>query len=129
MVFRELVRRGYDVVPVNPAMTEVEGRRCYPRVQDVQPPVEAALVMTPPARTADVVRDCVAAGVRRVWLHRGTGAGSASEEALAVCQASGLEPVVDLCPFMALPGAGWFHGAHAFLRGGGRQHLHHPSVG
>jgi uncharacterized protein len=116
-VMRELLRRGYDVVPVNPALAEAEGRRCLARVQDAAPPVEGALLLTPSARTEEAVRDCIAAGVRQVWMHRGVGAGSASPEAVALCRSHGVEPVTDLCPFMALPGAGWFHRAHAFLRG------------
>jgi predicted CoA-binding protein len=115
-VLRELARRGHDVVPVHPALAEAEGRRCFARVQDVAPPVAAAIVMTPPDRAAEVVRDCAAAGVRTVWFHRGAGSGSASAEALALCRANGIEVVSDLCPFMALPDAGWLHRAHAFLR-------------
>lgn len=116
-VLRELVRRGYDVVPVNPSVAELEGRRCFPRVQDITPPVAAALLMTPPARTSDAVGDCLAAGVRQVWMHRGTGPGAATPEAIARCRAAGVEPIVDLCPFMALPDAGWFHRLHGRLRG------------
>jgi uncharacterized protein len=122
-VFRELLRRGYDMVPVNPALAEAEGRRCYARVQDIEPGVQAALLLTPPARTAEVVRDCLAAGIRQLWLHRGTGAGSASPEALELCRAAGVQPVTDLCPFMALPDAGWFHGLHAWMRGAARRPL------
>jgi predicted CoA-binding protein len=117
MVFRELLRRGLDVVPVNPALQAAEGRRAFARVQDIEPSVQGALLMTPASRTADVVRDCLAAGVRHLWLHQGAGAGSASPEALALCQASGLTPVTGLCPFMAFPDAGWFHRLHRLFRG------------
>jgi len=115
-VMRELLRRGYDVVPVNPAGGEAEGRPLLARVADAVPPVEAALLMTPPARTAEAARQCLAAGVRLLWLHRGGGAGASSPEALALCRAAGVEPVTGLCPFMALPGAGWFHRLHGFFR-------------
>lgn len=115
-LLRELSGRGLEVVPVNPALDEVEGRRCFARVQDVSPPADAALVLTPPARTAAVVRDCLAAGIRRVWLHRGAGAGAASPEALALCADAGVEVVRDLCPFMALPDAGWPHRLHHAFR-------------
>ena len=57
-------RRGYDVVPVHPTLKQAEGRTCFARVQDVSPPVEAALLMTPPAVTEQVVRDCAEAGVK-----------------------------------------------------------------
>lgn len=116
LVFRELVRRGHDVVPVNPAMREAEGRPCFARVQDVDPPADAAILMTPPARTEEVVRDCLAAGVRRVWLHRGAGPGSATPGALTLCKESGILAVHGLCPFMAIPGAAWPHRLHGALR-------------
>jgi predicted CoA-binding protein len=121
MVFAELARRGMDVVPVNPALAEVDGRRAFPWVAEVAPAADAALLMVPPARAAESVRDCLAAGVRRIWFHRGAGAGSASDEALALCRAAGVEPVQGLCPFMVLPHAallphrlhGWFRRRHA----------------
>jgi predicted CoA-binding protein/mannose-6-phosphate isomerase-like protein (cupin superfamily) len=116
LVLRELARRGYDVVPVHPAMREAEGRTCFARVQDVSPPAEAALLLTPPAVTEQVVRDCAAAGVSRVWMHRGGGAGAASEAAVAFCEAHGIAVVRDLCPFMALPDAGVGHRLHGFFR-------------
>jgi predicted CoA-binding protein len=116
MVLRELARRGLDVVPVNPALAEAEGRRCFARVQDVAPPADAALLLTPPARTEAVLRDCLAAGVRRVWLHQGAGPGAATPAALSLCAAAGIEAVHGLCPFMALPDAGFPHRVHHFFR-------------
>ncbi|HYY72940.1 MAG TPA: CoA-binding protein [Candidatus Bathyarchaeia archaeon] len=71
--FQELTRRGYDVVPVNPNLPEFQGRRCFARVQDIQPPVQAALLITSPEVTDTVVRDCAEAGIPRVWMHRGAG--------------------------------------------------------
>jgi predicted CoA-binding protein len=118
LLLRELARRGYDVVPVNPsaAGAELDGRRACSRLRDVAPPVDGAIFFTAPGQTAGAVEDALAAGVRRLWFHRGTGAGAVSPEALAVCRAAGVEPVTGLCPFMALPDAGWFHRAHGFLR-------------
>jgi uncharacterized protein len=115
-VMKELVARGYDVVPVSPAGGEIAGRAAFATARDVVPAPEAALLMTPPSRTAGAVADCLAAGVRKIWLHRGAGAGAASPEALALCRAAGVEPVTDLCPFMVLADAGWFHRVHGYFR-------------
>jgi predicted CoA-binding protein len=117
-VARELTRRGYDLVPVNPAAAgeALEGARAVARVQDAQPPVEAALLMTSPTQTDAALADCVAAGVKKVWLHRGGGQGAASPGALAYCQAHDLDAVHDLCPFMALPGAALGHRLHGWVR-------------
>lgn len=115
-IFRELGRRGYQAVAVNPAMTQVEGAPCWARLADIHPPVEWALLFTPPRATEEVVVEALAAGVRRIWMHRGAGAGAGSDAALAFCRAHGIEVVAGLCPFMALPGAGLPHRVHGFFR-------------
>src|ERR1700750_381284 len=63
-LFREFWLRGYEVVPVNPQASEVQGRRCFARVLEIDPPVKAALLMTAPATTERAVKDCLEAGVR-----------------------------------------------------------------
>jgi predicted CoA-binding protein len=120
-LLRELRRRGHEVVPVNPAGGEMEGIPVLARVADARPPVDAAILLTPPGRTEEAVRACLDAGVRALWLHRGGGPGSATPEAVALCRARGVEPVTDLCPFMAFADAGWGHRLHGWFR---RRALH-----
>src|SRR6185437_12244859 len=72
-LFREFQARGYDVVPVNPAAGEIEGQRCFPDLRSVAPRVSAVLLMTSPAVTQAVVRDCAEAGVALVWMYRAGG--------------------------------------------------------
>jgi uncharacterized protein len=116
-LFEEFIRRGYDVVPVNPNTAQVQGRRCFARVQDIQPPVDAVLVMTPPEVTESIVNDCAAAGIRRVWMYRGaTGKGSVSAKALALCEERGIDVVPGQCPFMFLPHSAGVHRLHGFVR-------------
>jgi predicted CoA-binding protein len=114
-LFRELRQRGYDVVPVHPELTSVDGVPCARKLQEVHPPVEGALLMTPPAATERVVHDCAEAGVARVWMHRGAGRGAVSPAAVAFCRERGIAVVEGACPFMFLPGAGLVHRAHGFL--------------
>jgi predicted CoA-binding protein len=115
MLFREMCNRGYDMIPVNPAASELESRRCFRRVQQIDPPAEGALVMTPPRDTERVVRDCAEAGIRRVWMHRGGGQGAVSKEAADFCHQKGIGLVEGYCPFMFLSGAPFFHRVHGFL--------------
>jgi uncharacterized protein len=115
MLFKELRRRGYDVVPVNPKMTELWGPRCFARVQEIQPPVDGALLMTSPSVTETVVRDCAEAGIRRVWMYRAVGQGAVSDKAVDFCRERGIAVVPGECPFMFLPKSG-FHRIHGFIR-------------
>jgi predicted CoA-binding protein len=114
-IWQELRQRGYDAVPINPNATELDGKRCYAHVQDVQPPVEGVVVMTPASATEQVVRDCDTAGVKHVWLHKGAGggAGAVSKGAVEYCEQHGMDVVAGFCPYMFLPGTPFFHGLHA----------------
>jgi predicted CoA-binding protein len=73
-------------------------------------------VMVPASQAEGVARDCLDAGVRRIWFHRGAGPGSASPEALELCVARGVTPISNLCPLMVIQGAGWPHRLHGWLR-------------
>jgi predicted CoA-binding protein len=115
-LFEEFRKQGYDMVPVNPNAREVLGQPCFARVQDIQPPVDAALLMTTAEITDKVVSDCAAAGVRRIWMYRAGGRGAVSEKAVAFCHEHGIQLVPGQCPFMFLPGAGGVHKFHGFVR-------------
>lgn len=114
-VLRAFTDRGYDAVPVNLAGGEVEGRKMARALGEIQPPVEAALLLTPARATDGVVRECAEAGVRHVWMHRGAGRGAVSDEAVAFCRDRGIEVVAGACPFMFLPGTGFGHQMHRFF--------------
>ena len=115
-LLRELLRHGYDAVPVNPALGEAEGVRAFARVSDVDPPPASAILLVPARRADEAVRDCLVARVRRVWFHRGSGPGAACPSALALCRANRIEVVQGLCPLMALPGSSFPHRLHGAVR-------------
>jgi predicted CoA-binding protein len=116
MLFRELKSRGYDLAPVNPNVSEVEGIPCRGHVKDVSPPVDGALVMTSASACNQVVRECAAAGIQHIWMYRATGKGAVDPYAVEFCEKNGIEVVVGECPFMFLPDAGLLHRVHGFCR-------------
>ena len=101
-IYRRLRDTGYEVVPVNPNAEEVEGDACYPSVTALSPPPDGVLIATTPAAAVRVARECVAAGVPRVWMHRSFGAGSVSDAATAVCRDAGIAVLDGGCPMMFL---------------------------
>jgi len=115
-LFHEFLERGYDAVPVNPVAQEIEGRRCFARVPEIQPPVDGVLLMTSPAVTESIVHDCADAGVKRVWMYRATGRGAVSPEAVQFCEDHGISVIPGECPFMFLPDNGWVHQLHGIMR-------------
>ena len=112
VLFRELLGRGYTLLPVHPAAEEIEGLKVFRRVADISPAPAAALLLTPPAGSANCVEDCARAGVRMVWLYRSVALGSVTPEALAACARHGLQVIEGECPFMFLPNPGLIHALH-----------------
>lgn len=108
-IYRRLKEVGYDVVPVNPKAAEVEGATCYPDLRSVPGAIDGVMVASPPGSGAEIARQALERGVRRVWFHRSIGEGSVSEEAARVLRAGGVEPIVGGCPLMFCGKVDVFH--------------------
>ncbi|MCU0267330.1 MAG: CoA-binding protein [Acidimicrobiales bacterium] len=115
-VYRELRDRGYELFPVNPHAELVEGDPCLPDVASLPDGIDGAIVMVPPEASAGVVEACIARGIPRVWLHKGGGPSSATDEAVALCREHGIEVVDGACPMMFAEPVAWFHRVHRFER-------------
>lgn len=99
-VFRKLKQFGYDVVPMNPRASEVEGVTCYASITAVQHPLDGVVIATAPAIADEVVRQSADHGVRRVWFDRSFGTGSVSDGSVRTCHVRGIAPIVGGCPLM-----------------------------
>ena len=115
-LFRELRNRGYDVVPVHPGVREIEGVRCFDSVRAIEPPLTSVLLMTTPAVTGKVVRECAEAGVERVWMYGAGKPGAVSAEAVGFCESKGIAVIPGECPFMFLPAGAWYHRVHGWVK-------------
>ena len=89
----QMLRHGWQIVPVNPFVDEVFGERCYPSLADIGGPVDLVNVFRPAADAVDVVRQAVAAGAPAVWLQSGI----TSAEARAIATSAGVDYVEDRC--------------------------------
>ncbi len=100
LIYRRLRDTGHRVFAINPHATEVEGDVCYPSVAAVPEDLDGVVVVTTPEVAQETVEACAAAGVPRVWLHRGLGPGSSSEEAVSFCHEHGIDVIPGGCPNM-----------------------------
>lgn len=116
MLLRELKKKGYTVYPVNPNASEIEGEKCYPTVKELPKEITNIIIALPPAITENILKECIQAGIKRVWIHKGVGGkGSKSTAAIEFCKAKGIEVVYGLCPLMFIPPLG-MHGIHLWFR-------------
>lgn len=114
-VYRELRQHGHTLYPVNPNADLVEGDECYRSVAAL-PAVAGAIVMVASERSADAVQECIDAGIPRIWLHKGVGRSSVSDEAVALCTKHGVAVVDGACPLMFAEPVAGVHRIHRFER-------------
>jgi uncharacterized protein len=111
-LFQELLRHGYDAIPVNPYVEELDGKRCFKNVRDVSPAPERALLVLPEDKTEQAVLDCADAGVKDVWLHRHVAGGVSDTRAIFRAEERGLNLITGFCMFMFLPRSPFIHKLH-----------------
>jgi hypothetical protein len=115
VVYKRLRDRGYDVFAVNPNADSVEGDRAYHDLRSIPGGVEAVVIATRPEIAEETMRECAELGIRRVWMHRGPGAGSVSGTATAYGREQGITVIDGGCPCMFGPTADPGHKAMRVL--------------
>ena len=92
-VSRAMQGFGYRIVPVRPAVTEVLGEKAYARLSDIPFPVDLVDVFRNADEVGPIVDECIALGVKRLWLQDGV----VNEEAAERARAAGITVVMDRC--------------------------------
>ncbi|MBX2861076.1 MAG: CoA-binding protein [Vampirovibrio sp.] len=92
-IFRDLLQAGYQVYGVNPKLTEVEGQPCYPSLKDLPVVPEVVNIVVPPIVAENIIDDCVALNIKRIWFQPG----SESDAAIQKAEAAGLTVVANAC--------------------------------
>lgn len=91
-----LASKGYDVIPVNPFVDEILGKKAKDSLKDVSEPVDMVLIFRPPEEAAKIAE----AALRReerpiIWLQKGIRADGVA----AIARGLGFTVVQDLCTY------------------------------
>ncbi|HEX6029179.1 MAG TPA: CoA-binding protein [Nitrososphaeraceae archaeon] len=89
-----LIERGYNVIPVNPTITEVLGRKSYPSIADISEDVDVVDVFRRSEDVPVVVMDAMKKkGIKVIWMQEGI----YNEEAERKAKENGLDVVYNRC--------------------------------
>jgi len=92
-VFKDLMKAGYKVYPINPNADEILGVKCYPSLKDLPEKPDVVDLVVPPQITEKVIRECKELGIRMIWMQPG----SESENAIKFCKENGMDVVHGVC--------------------------------
>ena len=93
IIYRDLKRKGYRVVPVNPARDTVDGDPVYTSILDIEEPPDIVNVVVPPIRTMRVLEQAAQLPDAAVWIQPG----AADAEVRARAEELGLPTLIDAC--------------------------------
>jgi len=88
-----LQARGYRIIPVRPAISEGLGEKAYARISELPEVPDLVDVFRAPDAVDAIVDDCIALGVKNLWLQDGV----INEAAALRAQAAGILVVMDRC--------------------------------
>jgi predicted CoA-binding protein len=92
-VAKFLEERGYDIIPVNPNLTEWDGKKCYPDLPSIPVKVDVVDIFRRPEAIPPIVDEAIAIKAKVVWMQEGI----VNEEAAAKARIAGLYVVMDRC--------------------------------
>lgn len=115
MLFTTLIKKGYKPVPVNQNASEIEGEKCYTSVSAINGKTENVIISVPGKKTDSILKDCVKAGVKRVWMHQGGGSGAYSKVGHQFCKDNNIKVIYGFCPMMFYAKGG-MHSIHFFFK-------------
>lgn len=93
IIYRNLKRKGYRVVGVNPGRSEVDGDTTYPTLGDLPERPDIVNVVIPPRRTLRLLDDIAELDDPAVWIQPG----AADDAVHARVTELGMPSLIDAC--------------------------------
>jgi hypothetical protein len=90
-----LQRFGYRIIPVRPGVHEVLGERAYAQLRELPERPDLVDVFRAPEYVSAIVDDCIALGVKALWLQEGV----IDEAAAQRARDAGMFVVMDRCAY------------------------------
>jgi len=84
---------GYRIIPVRPKITAVLGEQAYPDLASVPHKIDLVDVFRAPEHVPGIVDECIALGIKYLWLQDGV----IHEEAAKRAREAGITVVMDMC--------------------------------
>lgn len=88
-----LAEQGYQIIPVNPYLTQALGKQAYPTLSAIPQAIDLVLIFQRSENVPPFVEEAIAIGAKAVWLQLGIVNEAAGEKA----REAGLKVVMDRC--------------------------------
>jgi predicted CoA-binding protein len=110
-MFKDLRKKGMDVVPVNPRTDIIDGVKCFSSVKELPSDIRGVIFMTPKEETLSVAREAIAHGIKDLWIQQG----AETKSVIAELEKEDVNLIHSQCIMMFWKPNG-IHSFHRFLK-------------
>jgi len=71
-VYDLLVKKGYSIYPINPNADKIDSITSYRSLENIKSKIDAAVIITNPKISADIVKQCQVKGINELWFQLDT---------------------------------------------------------
>jgi len=108
VIFQELIKNQYDVLPVNPEAEVIAGVKCFKTLAELPTDVDRLLIVTSKRQTDEVLRQAITKGIKHIWVQQH----SETPETKKIAKENGIEIITNKCIFMFAEPVAGFHKFH-----------------
>ncbi len=113
VIFKQLLRRGFNVHPIHKEAMLVEGEPCYPNFDSLPEKPEGIILVVHPEETEKIVKEAASEGIKYIWMQQG----AESVTAVKYCISHGIKVISKECLLMFLEKPGFPHNFHKWASG------------
>jgi len=92
-IFYYLMQHGYQMIPVNPAASEIFGLEVKPSLDSIGRPIDVVQIFRRAEDVPPIVEAAIHIGAKAIWMQKGI----VNHDAASLAEASGLKVVMDQC--------------------------------
>lgn len=111
-IYKEMVKKGYNVYPINPSLDEYEETKCFNDIASLPDEVTGIIINTKPETTKSLIEDAINKGIKNIWLQQG----SADMETISKLPENGTNIITKECIMMFAGDVKGIHGFHRWLK-------------
>jgi len=93
IIFKDLTKKWYHIIPINPKESSIEGIICYPNISTIPTRPDMVIFVTPPTITLSILQECKQIGIDTVRFQPG----ASDQSCIQFCQDHAIHCTADAC--------------------------------
>lgn len=110
-IYSELKAKNYNLIPVNPNVSEINGTKCYSALEEIPEKPDSVFISTPKSSTSKIVESALKLGIENIWIQQM----AETDEAIEIANKSEVNLIAKECIMMYAEPVKSIHKFHKIL--------------